>query len=434
MNVGILRSSFASGCVTPQSVVDPRPRTVAHPEVEQHMSDVALGATPTAATRWRDGKLFLWPFTLFIPFLPELASGLSKKYGGQGWWWMPLAVVFVLIPVLDFVAKQDDGNPPEALVPELERKAVYRWVTFGYLPLMAIGLLLCAHVWTTQDLGWSGRLGMVFAIGSVTGIGIGIANAHELGHKREAVETWWARAVLSFTGYGHFMVEHNRGHHVRVATPEDPASARLGESFYRFWPRSTFGGMRSGWKLEADRLRLRGKSPFSLRNDVLNAWLMTPVLFGAFALAYGPGILVLLVGQAIWGFTLLEVVNYVEHYGLLRQRVSDGGRYEAINHRHSWNSNALMTNVFLLHLQRHSDHHAYPLRRYHVLRSFADSPQLPAGYATMIVLALLPPLWRKVMDPRVLAHYDGDITRANLEPTARNRYLKRYAPAGTTSA
>jgi alkane 1-monooxygenase len=213
---------------------------------------------------------------------------------------------------------------------------------------------------------------------------------------------------------------------VRVATPQDPASARLGESFYQFWPRSVVGGMISGWTLEARRLRLRRRRTFSLRNEVLTAWLMTPVLFGAFAIAFGPGVLVLLIGQAIWGFTLLEIVNYVEHYGLLRQRVADGSRYEAVNHLHSWNSNALMTNVFLLHLQRHSDHHAYPLRRYQVLRSFADSPQLPSGYATMIVVALIPPLWRRVMDPRVLKHYGGDVTLANLHPAARARYLARY--------
>lgn len=292
---------------------------------------------------------------------------------------------------------------------------------------MAGGTLLCAWLWQHQDLSLVDRVGMVFALGSVTGIGI--ANAHELGHKREVVETWLARVVLSFTGYGHFYVEHNRGHHVRVATPEDPASARLGESFYRFWPRSAFGGMVSGWRLESHRLRLRGHRALGPRNEVLTAWLMTPVLFGALAVALGPGVLVLLLGQAVWGFTLLEIVNYVEHYGLLRQRI-DGGRYEKVNHRHSWNSNALMTNVFLLHLQRHSDHHAYPLRRYHVLRSFADSPQLPAGYATMILAALVPPLWRRVMDHRVLAHYDGDITRANLHPAARDRYLARYSASG----
>lgn len=377
-----------------------------------------------SSARWQDSKRYLWLFTLWVPLLPVVGYGVARRSGNDSWWWLPLAVVFVLIPVLDFVGRDDDTNPPADVVPELERQRFYRWVTFAYLPLMAAVVVLGAWLWSTQPLSWSGRIGLVFAIGSVTGIGI--ANAHELGHKRERLEQWLARVVLSFTAYGHFYVEHNRGHHVRVATPEDPASARLGESFYQFWPRSVFGGMVSGWRLESRRLRLRQRPVFSLRNEVLTAWAMTPVLFGAFALAFGPGVLVFLTAQAIWGFTLLETVNYVEHYGLLRQR-NEAGRYEKVTPRHSWNSDALMTNVFLLHLQRHSDHHANPLRRYQALRSFEESPQLPAGYATMIVLCLVPALWRRVMDPRVLAHYGGDVTLANLHPQARQRYLARYA-------
>ncbi len=386
------------------------------------MADVALGA-PAARREWRDGKRYLWLFTLWVPLLPLVGFGITRRTGNDGWWWLPLIVVFGLIPVLDALGRSDDSNPPEELVGTLERQRYYRWVTFAYLPLMTGGVLLGAWLWTTRDLTWGGRLGLVFAIGSVTGIGI--ANAHELGHKRETAERRLARVVLAFTAYGHFYVEHNRGHHVRVATPQDPASARLGESFYQFWPRSVVGGMVSGWRLEARRLRLRGRRPFSPRNEVLTAWVMTPVLFGALAVAFGPGVLIFLLAQAVWGFTLLETVNYVEHYGLLRQR-NEAGRYDKVTPRHSWNSDAVMTNVFLFHLQRHSDHHANPLRRYQVLRSFEESPQLPAGYATMILLCLIPPLWRRVMDPKVLAHYDGDVTLANLHPPARERYLRRY--------
>jgi alkane 1-monooxygenase len=386
------------------------------------MADAALGA-PTAPSQWRDGKLFLWTATLWIPLLPILAYGLNRRTGDEGWWWLPLGTIFVLVPLLDVIARWDDGNPPEALVPDLEKRLFYKVVTFAYLPLTLLGVIVGAWWWTTHELTLVGQLGMIFAVGSVTGIGI--ANAHELGHKRPALETWWARFVLAFTGYGHFFVEHNRGHHVRVATPLDPATSRLGENFFAFWPRSVFGGMKSGWDLEARRLRLRGKSAFSLRNEVLTAWLMTPVLFAVFAYFFGPGVLVFLIGQAIWGFTLLEVVNYVEHYGLLRER-NAAGRYEKVTPLHSWNSNALMTNIFLLHLQRHSDHHAYPYRRYHVLRHFDQSPQLPRGYATMIVAAFIPPLWRAIMDKRVLAYYDGDISRANIHPPVREKYLARY--------
>jgi alkane 1-monooxygenase len=148
---------------------------------------------------------------------------------------------------------------------------------------------------------------------------------------------------------------------------------------------------------------------------------------------FGAGILPYLLLQAVLAFSLLEAVNYLEHYGLLRQTLPNG-RYERVTPRHSWNNNHLTTNLFLYHLQRHSDHHANPTRRYQALRHFDDSPQLPAGYAAMIVLAYFPPLWRRVMDKRVLAHYGGDVTLANIQPGKRDRVLARYGTAGTSPA
>jgi alkane 1-monooxygenase len=151
---------------------------------------------------------------------------------------------------------------------------------------------------------------------------------------------------------------------------------------------------------------------------VLNAWAMTVVLFGSLLVAFGVRLLPFLVLQAVVGFSLLEVVNYLEHYGLSRQK-NEAGRYEKVTPLHSWNSNRLATNIFLYELQRHSGHHANPTRRYQVLRHFDESPQLPAGYARMIVLALVPSIWRRAMDHRVIAHYGGDLTRANVQPGSR---------------
>ena len=238
--------------------------------------------------------------------------------------------------------------------------------------------------------------------------------------------------ALAQTAYGHFYIEHNRGHHVRVATPDDPASSRVAESFYAFWPRTVVGSLRSAWILEARRFSRRSQHPWRLGNDVLNAWLMTVVLFGAIVLWLGVAVLPYLVLQALIGLTLLEAVNYLEHYGLLRARVGVGDheRWERVEPRHSWNSNNVATNVLLYHLQRHSDHHANPTRRYQALRDFEESPVLPTGYAGMIVLALFPPIWRRVMDPRVVAHFDGDVSLANISPRKREKYLKRYAATG----
>jgi alkane 1-monooxygenase len=240
-----------------------------------------------------------------------------------------------------------------------------------------------------------------------------------MGHKKDSLERWLSKVTLAQTFYGHFFIEHNRGHHVRVATPEDPASARFGESFYHFLPRTVLGSLRSAWELERERLARLGSSPWTRRNDILNAWVMTLALYAVLVAVFGPVVLPFLVIQSVLGFALLEVVNYLEHYGLLRQKREDG-RYERTRPEHSWNSNSVASNVLLYHLQRHSDHHANPIRRYQALRHVDDAPQLPTGYAGMIVLALVPPLWRRVMDERVLAHYRGDRTLLNtgLPPAA----------------
>ncbi|WP_217575754.1 alkane 1-monooxygenase, partial [Streptomyces sp. GbtcB7] len=208
-------------------------------------------------------------------------------------------------------------------------------------------------------------------------------------------------------------------------TPEDQASARLGERCWRFLPHTVAGSLSSGWRLEKTRLDRLGRSTWTLRNDVLNAWAMSLALFGALVASFGPAVLPYLALQAVFGFCLLEVINYTEHYGLLRQRTS-GGRYERCTPQHSWNSDNVASNVFLYHLQRHSDHHANPTRRYQALRHFEEAPELPTGYAGMIVLAYFPPLWRRVMDHRVLTHYDGDVTQANIQPSKRAALLTRH--------
>jgi alkane 1-monooxygenase len=361
-----------------------------------------------------------------VPLLPFAGWLLVTLTGREVFWWFAPIVFYGGIAVLDFIVGTDSSNPPESSVADLEQDRYYRWCTFLYLPLQYAGLFFGAWLYMHAGLNWADKLGLALSVGLVNGIAI--ANAHELGHKKEAVERWLARIVLAPSGYGHFYVEHNRGHHVRVSTPEDPTSARLGENFWRFLPRTVIGSARSAWHLEKERLARSGKSPWTLDNDVLNAWLMTLVLFAGMMLWFGPAILLFLVVQAVYGFSLLEVVNYVEHYGLLRQKEASG-RYERCKPSHSWNSNHIVTNLLLYHLQRHSDHHANPTRRYQALRHFEDSPQLPSGYASMVLLAYVPPLWFRVMNPRVVRHYGGDLRKANIYPPARSRLFERYASA-----
>jgi alkane 1-monooxygenase len=377
----------------------------------------ALSAT------WRDPKRYVWLLGLIVPTLPFLAWGLVQATGLGIFWFYGPFLVFVIFPLLDILIGLDPTNPPDSVIKWLERDRYYRWCTYLFLPIQYAGLVFACWLWSSGKLSSVDDIGLALTVGMVSGIAIN--TAHELGHKRERLERWLSRVALAQSGYGHFFIEHNRGHHVRVATPEDPASARLGESFYAFWPRTVAGSLRSAWGLERVRLARMGRSAWTLRNDILGAWAMTFVLYAALALAFGPVVLPYLLAQAVIGFSLLEVVNYLEHYGLLRQRREDG-RYERTGPEHSWNSNNVASNVLLYHLQRHSDHHANPVRRYQALRHVDQAPQLPTGYAGMIVLAAIPPLWRAVMDHRLLAHYGGEVARANIAPRRRARVLARH--------
>jgi alkane 1-monooxygenase len=382
-----------------------------------------------SSTRWRDPKRYLWLLGLFVPTLPFLAWGLVELTGLGVFWFYGPFLVFAIFPLADLIVGRDAQNPPDSAIKWLEQDRYYRWCTYAYIPIQYAGLVLACWLWTSGKLSTVDDIGLALTVAMVSGIAIN--TAHELGHKRASLERWLSKVALAQSAYGHFFIEHNRGHHVRVATPEDPASSRLGESFYSFLPRTVAGSLSSSWELERIRLARLDRSPWTHHNDILNAWAMTAVMFAALAIAFGPIVLPYLVLQAILGFSLLEVVNYLEHYGLLRQRREDG-RYERTRPEHSWNSNNVASNVLLYHLQRHSDHHANPIRRYQALRHVEEAPQLPTGYAGMIVLAAFPPLWRRVMDRRLLGHYDGDVTRTNIAPRRRERVLARYAAAART--
>ncbi len=398
---------------------------------EGSLSGTVTGTTGAAERpAWRDRKRYLWLLGTVVPLFLFIGWGLVNLTGLTLFWWMGPIVLYVLIPLLDVAIGDDPSNAPEAALAWLENDRYYRWVTYLFLPCQFAAFF--TGFWLMTRHGGPplvDKLGITATLGMLNGVAIN--TAHELGHKKEHLERWFARIALAPCFYGHFFIEHNRGHHVRVATPDDPASSRLGETFWGFWPRTVAGSVRNGWRLERTRLRRMDKPVWSLRNDVLNAWAMTVVLWAAVLALFGIGVLPFLIIQAVLAFSLLEAVNYLEHYGLRRVSLPNG-RYERVTPRHSWNNNHLTTNLFLYHLQRHSDHHANPTRRYQSLRHFDESPQLPAGYAAMILLAYVPPLWRRVMDKRVLAHYGGDVTQANIDPRRREQVLAKYGDAAST--
>ncbi|MGH3957205.1 MAG: alkane 1-monooxygenase [Mycobacterium sp.] len=398
-----------------------------------------LDAAHALPTAWRDRKRHMWLYGMIPPTAIFIATALVYAMNQLGWqqfspffFWIGPLLVYVLLPLLDLRFGADGENAPDEVMEALENDKYYRYCTYIFIPFQYASFFLGAYYFTATDLSWIGfdngiswisKLGIALSIGVLGGVGIN--TAHEMGHKKDELERWLSKITLAQTFYGHFYIEHNRGHHVRVATPEDPASSRFGETFWGFWPRSVWGSLKSSWNLEATRMKRLNRFVLHPSNDVVNAWLMTVVLFGVTIAIFGTAVIPYLIIQAIYGFTFLETVNYLEHYGLLRQKVA-GGRYERCTPKHSWNSDHLVTNIFLYHLQRHSDHHANPTRRYQTLRSMDGAPNLPSGYATMLTLAYFPPLWRKVMDQRVLDHYNGDITKVNVQPSKRAKILAKY--------
>jgi alkane 1-monooxygenase len=352
--------------------------------------------------------LFLFPLSM-----PPTAAWIGHATGA---WdaaaFYTLVWYFVLIPLLDWAIGPDPANPAEADVEWLAADRFYRVLTLACLPLYAAVLLWGAWVFATAPFSWVGMLAWVLSIGCVGGVAA-INTGHELIHKGSRVESSAGGALLSLVSYGTFKVEHVYGHHVHVSTPHDASSARRGQNVYAFILRGMLGNPRRAFALQREARARRGLSTAWWRGELTVwsalslGWAMACALVVA-AFSDAPWWLGVLyfAGQSFVAVSLLEIINYVEHYGLMRRALGTG-RYERVDITHSWNSNYAFTNLLLFQLQRHSDHHAHAARRYQALRHFDESPQLPAGYAAMVVLAVIPPLWRRVMDPRVARYEDA---------------------------
>jgi len=383
-----------------------------------HTSTAPLPQEP-----YRDRKRYAWILSLLVPCTVALGPSLVLLYGDARLLWIQVAFFYLVVPCIDLLLGEDRSNPPESAVPALEADMYYRWITYLLVPILWIAFIFSAWFVATHDLPLHGLIAMVLITGSTGGFCINLG--HELGHKNTKLERWMAKIVLAPTGYGHFSIEHNRGHHRDVATPSDPASSRMGESIYHFVLREMPGAFVRAWTLERDRLKKDGLPVWSLHNEILQPALITLVLWVALVSWLGVGILPFLLIASFWANFQLTSANYVEHYGLLRQERAPG-RYEVCQPHHSWNSNHVFSNWALFHLQRHSDHHAHPLRRYQSLRHFDNLPTLPNGYFGMFLVAYVPPLWRYVMDERLLSVVGRDAKNINIGPSQRAAIMRRY--------
>jgi alkane 1-monooxygenase len=348
-------------------------------------------------------KAFGFLLVFVVPALMPLAAWLGAASGrADAMAWFPLLFLFVGLPIVDTALGHDPHNVP----PEREA-AVARERWFVALTLLAVPVQAALLVWSARHFahagfGPVGAVGWLLAQGVVGGV-LAINTAHELIHKDARLERAAGGLLLASVGYHGFKIEHLRGHHVHVATPLDASSARRGQWLWTFLPQALVANPLAAWRLEAARLRGLGLPRWHWRNEMA-AWTALWLAFAAaFALAFGAAGLVFFLAQGLVAAATLETINYIEHYGLTRARGADG-RFERVGPAHSWNSDYALSNLMLFQLQRHSDHHAHPKRRYCVLRHRPEAPQLPGGYAAMFVLAWMPPLWRALVDPRVDAY------------------------------
>lgn len=331
-------------------------------------------------------------FGLSLPLIP-----LAAFYSGH--FHLVAILPLLLFPLLDFIVGPRYSRPTPEQAAQLEQSVYFPLITMLYVPLQLAVQIWGAWMVCQPEVPTDIRIGLALSIGYASGA-VGITTAHELGHKKSAFERTLAKILLTSVSYGHFYIEHNRGHHVRVGTVDDPATARRDENIYAFILRAVSGTYTHSWTLEFARLKQFGYARFGWHNQML--WftglpILIALLLGVF---FGWPAVAFFFGQSVVAFMLLEVVDYIEHYGLMRKRDANG-KLELFGTAHAWDSSAWITNGVLFNLQRHADHHMNPTKRYQTLASSSDSPQLPACYALMVWLALVPPLWRAVIHPKL---------------------------------
>ena len=373
---------------------------------------------------YRDSKRHMYWLIIISPIVALLSIWLYFALNKNSLVTLiPLLFFYAFTPLMDALMGEDPHNPPEEVVNAMMADNYYRF-TVHSMVYIAIAVFLAFVVFVgTQDLPWWAILALIIGVGSNSG-GV-MVMTHELGHKANKLDRLSAKIGNMIMGYGHFNIEHNKGHHTWVATPEDPASSRMGESFYAFMVRELTGTFKRGTSYEKARLEKQGRSFWSVHNDVLQVYAVTLGLIILFTALFGPAILLFLIPHHFLAWLALTQANYVEHYGLKREKLANG-KYERCQPKHSWNTNHTYSNLLSFHLQRHSDHHAYPQRPYQVLRDYNNVPSLPTGYGGCFAMAFFPPLWFAVMDKKVMEWADGDLSKVNIHPKAEARLTKRW--------
>ena len=356
------------------------------------MAEATVSERGTIDVRTRLRPLGYW-LVFSVPALMPLSWWLMQATGSHFWVALPIVWLYGLLPLTDWLIGRDAHPPVDVQDTWLNRRLV---------PWLCLPVQLAVVFWALSVLPALPPLAgavWLLSLGYVGGV-LAINVAHELIHRRSRFDRVVGGLLLSTVNYATFKIEHVRGHHVWVATPHDPSSARRGDTVYRFVPRALVKNTINAWRLEAERLRRLGKSPISLRNELIG-WQVVIIAFAfcAWMIAGWAGVAGFFF-QGLVAAATLEVINFIEHYGLERRQLANG-RFEKPEPRHSWNSDFWLSNGMLLQLQRHSDHHANPSRPYTRLRSWPEAPQLPLGYSAMLPIAFITPLYRRLIHPRL---------------------------------
>ncbi|MGG9961853.1 alkane 1-monooxygenase [Ferruginibacter sp. SUN106] len=332
---------------------------------------------------------------------PAIVYALAWLSFTQNGWltWCPLLYAWILLPITELFIRPDEKNMSAAEEELAKKDAVYDYMLYLVVVLQFISLYKFLSVITAPDLRWLEIGGRIWTMGLLCGT-FGINVGHELGHRVNKFEQALAKILLMTSLYMHFFIEHNKGHHKNVATPQDPASARLNEPIYTFYLRTVIFSYLSAWKIANKEMRKKGLSILNLKNEMLQVHFIQLAFVALIFFAFGGWATFCFLNAAAIGIALLETVNYIEHYGLQRKETT-AGKYERTMAWHSWNSNHVLGRLMLFELSRHSDHHYIASKKYQVLQHHDDAPQLPTGYPGSMILALVPPVWFYVMNRKI---------------------------------
>jgi alkane 1-monooxygenase len=332
------------------------------------------------------------------PVLFYFLALISFKNDGF-WCWLTVIYAFVVVPSLEVLIKPDQTNMDIAEEEMAKDDRIYDYLLYVVVLLQLPMLFFFLFSFDTSGLTTIDVVGRILTMGILCGT-FGINVGHELGHRKDKFEQLLAKISLLSSLYMHFFIEHNRGHHKNVATYKDPSSARYNEVIYLFYFRTIIRSYQSAWNIANNEVTKKGKSVFSLNNEMIQFHFVQAIFLMIIYLSFGAAITLYFFAAAFVGILLLETVNYIEHYGLQRKEIG-GGKFERTMPYHSWNSNHILGRLMLFELSRHSDHHYLATRKYQILRHHPNSPQLPSGYPGSMLIALFPPLWFYIMNKKI---------------------------------